>query len=58
MHAWGRSNRVSFDPRKEEVAMLAARGGDAQTFRLLGPVLDEQLLMHVCIEFQLKFQLR
>ena len=30
--------------------MLAARGGDAQTFRLLGPVLDEKLLMHECID--------
>ena len=50
IHAWGRSNRVAFDPRKEEFAVLAARGGDAQTFRLLGPVLDEKLLMHECID--------
>ena len=44
IHAWGRSNRVSFDPLKEEFAVLAARGGDAQTFRLLGPVLDEKTI--------------
>ena len=50
IHAWGRSNRVAFDPLKEEFAVLAARGGDAQTFRLLGPLLDEKLLMHACID--------
>ena len=42
--------RVAFDPLKEEFAVLATRSGDAQTFRVLGPLLDEKLLMHECIE--------
>ena len=50
IHAWGRRNQVAFDPLKEEFAILAASGGEAQSFRLLGPVLDEKLLMHECIE--------
>ena len=50
IHAWGRSNQVAFDPLKEEFAVLTASGGEAQSFRLLGPVLDEKLLMHECVE--------
>ena len=46
----GRRNRVSFDPSTESFAILAARDGDAELFRLLGPTIDEKLLMHVCIE--------
>ena len=42
IHAWGRSNQVAFDPQKEEFVVLAANGGEAKYFRLLGPVLDEQ----------------
>ena len=41
---------MAFDPPKKEFAVLAARSGDAQTFRLLGPLLDEKLLMHACID--------
>ena len=50
IHAWGARNRVTFDPQKEEFAVLATQGGDAQPFRLLGPVIDEKLLMNECID--------
>ena len=50
IHEWGRHNRVSFDPEKESFAILAPAGGDANPFRLLGPTLDEKLLMHDCID--------
>ena len=50
IHEWGAHNRVSFDPGKESFAILASVGGDAQPFRLLGPTLDEKLLMHECID--------
>ena len=36
IHAWGGRNRVTFDPLKEEFAILATQGGNAQPFRLLG----------------------
>ena len=50
IHEWGRRNRVSFDPYKESFAILATSDGNAEPFRLLGPTLDEKLLMHECIE--------
>ncbi len=50
VHAWGVRNRVSFDPAKEEFAILASQGGSAEPFRLLGPLIDEKLLMHDCID--------
>ena len=50
IHKCGKQNRVSFDPLKELFAILAPAGGDAQPFRLLGPTLDEKLLMHDCID--------
>ena len=50
IHEWGRRNRVSFDPPKESFAILATSDGDAEPFRLLGPTLDEKLLMHECID--------
>ena len=50
IHEWGRRNRVSFDPSKESFAILATSDGNAEPFRLLGPTLDEKLLMHECIE--------
>ena len=40
---------MSFDPLKESFAILAPAGGDAQPFRLLGPILNEKRLMHDCI---------
>ena len=50
IHVWGANNRVTFDPQKEEFAVLATQGGDARPFRLLGPIIDEKLLMHDCID--------
>ena len=41
---------MSFDPLEESFAILAPAGGDAQPFRLLGPTLDEKLLMHDCTD--------
>ena len=50
IHEWGRRNRVTFESLKEAFAILAAKDGDAEPFRLLGPTLDEKLLMHECIQ--------
>ena len=50
VHEWGVTNRVSFDPTKENFAILASQGGQAQPFRLLGPIVDEKLLMHECVD--------
>ena len=50
VHRWGRKNRVSFDPAKEEFAILDASGGAGGSFRLLGPIVDEKLLMNDCVD--------
>ena len=49
VHEWGVTNRVAFDPDKEEFAVLALQGGDAKSFRLLGPTIDEKLTMKECV---------
>ena len=49
-HAWGVANRVTFDPAKEEFAILGASDGYGEPFRMLGPTIDQKLLMHECID--------
>ena len=36
---------------KDAFAILASSNGDAEPFQLLGPTLDEKLLMHECIKY-------
>ena len=50
MHAWGRKDRVTFEPSKEEFIILDPRDGHGQPFRLLGPVIDNQLRMGAAID--------
>ena len=50
VHEWGVINRVSFDPAKEEFAILSPIDGFGKSFRLLGPIIDSKLLMHECID--------
>ena len=50
VHQWGVVNRVSFDPAKEEFAILSPTDGHGATFRLLGPLIDQKLLMDECID--------
>ena len=50
VHKWGARNRVTFEPTKEEFAVLDPRGGTGGPFRLLGPLIDNQLRMHLAID--------
>ncbi len=50
VHRWGEVNRVAFDPAKEEFAILSATDGHGEPFRLLGPLIDQKLLMNECID--------
>ena len=50
VHAWGRANRVSFDPAKEHLIMLHPTEHHGDTFRLLGCMVDPDLRMHTCID--------
>ena len=50
VHKWGRANRVEFDPKKEEFAVLHHREGEGPDFRLLGPMFDPKLLMHKAVQ--------
>jgi hypothetical protein len=50
VHDWGVTNRVCFDPAKEEFAVLSPQDGHGSAFRLLGPVIDPKLLMHETLD--------
>ena len=50
IHHWGAMSRVSFDPSKEELAILDPRDGSGDDFKMLGPTIDKQLLMKACID--------
>ena len=43
-------SRVSFDPSKEELAILDPRDGYGDDFKMLGLTVDKQLLMKACID--------
>ena len=44
-HAWGRKNRVSFDPGKENFVILHPLVHAGDTFKLLGTLVDPSLSM-------------
>ena len=50
VHNWGVENRVSFDPAKEEFAVIHRTSGEGETFRLLGPWIDNKLIMNVAVD--------
>ena len=49
VHEWGKANRVSFDPAKEEFCILDPLHGEGASFRLLGPVFDCKLSMTTAV---------
>ena len=49
IHAWGRDNRVEFDPGKEEFGIIHHINGVGDDFRLLGPIIDCKLSMRTAI---------
>ena len=50
VHEWGRRERVTFEPSKEEFVVLDPRHGQGGPFRLLGPLIDNQLRMDAAID--------
>ena len=50
VHAWGRVNRVAFDPSKEHVVILHPIRGEGDPFKLLGCLVDCKLVMDQAIE--------
>jgi len=48
-HKWGADNQVVFDRSKEEFVILHRSGGSGNDFRLLGPWIDNKLLMHTAV---------
>ena len=50
VHKWGAKNRVTFEPSKEEFVVLDPRDGIGGPFRLLGPIIDNKLLMDAAID--------
>ena len=45
LHAWGRCNRVQFDPAKESVHVIGRHDSEGSNFRILGIEFDCKLLM-------------
>ena len=50
VHKWGRTNRVAFDPDKEHAVVIHPRQGEGEPFKLLGCLIDCQLLMDRAID--------
>ena len=50
VHAWGRANRVTFDPAKEYLAVLHPSEFHGEPFRLLGLMIDLDLRMNTAID--------
>ena len=50
VHAWGRVNRVAFDPTKEHVVILHPIRGEGDPFKLLGCLVDCKLVMDQAID--------
>ena len=46
VHAWGRANRVQFDPGKEHFYILDARSTIPEDFEILGATFDTKLKMN------------
>jgi len=54
VHKWGETNRVEFDPAKEELVIMHPRNGYGETFRLLGLMVDNRLTMEEAVAKLLK----
>ena len=50
IHAWGRRNRVLFDPSKEHFCVIHSSDGEGEPFKLLGCLFDPCLNMHAQID--------
>ena len=50
VHAWGRINRVAFDPSKEHVAVIHPILGEGEPFKLLGCLIDCKLTMDQAVD--------
>ena len=50
VHAWGRANRVTFDPAKEHLVVLHPSESHGEPFKLLGLMVDLDLRMHTAID--------
>ena len=50
VHAWGRANRVTFDPAKEHLVVLHPSEFHGEPFKLLGLMVDLDLRMHTAID--------
>ena len=50
IHRWGRRNRVSFDEKKEHVAIIHPIQGEGETFRFRGCMIDVKLQMDDVID--------
>jgi hypothetical protein len=50
IHDWGNSNRVKFEPTKEEMRILHPERGEGNEFRLLGCIYDTRLTMEAAID--------
>lgn len=49
LHSWGRANQVSFDPLKESHHILTLTDPTGSTFKLLGVIYDDGLVMDEAI---------
>ncbi len=50
LHAWGRANRVAFDPSKESRHILSRTSPCGNSFKLLGIVHDPKLIMDEALQ--------
>ena len=50
VHRWGRRNRVTFEPSKEQFVIIHCRGGEGEPFTLLGNHFDPKLIMDLAIQ--------
>ena len=50
VHKWGKTNRVSFDPSKEHLVVLHPSEYHGACFKLLGCMVDTDLMMHTAID--------
>lgn len=49
LHAWGRANHVEFDPAKESKRVLTLARPEGSSFKLLGVVVDDGMMMKMAV---------
>ena len=49
-HQWGNDNQVTFEPAKEHIRIIHPDAGTADTFRMLGVLLDGLMSMTPCLD--------